>query len=337
MKGKPTFLQLAAFVVGLVIAAGANAQHEASDVDEPRAETTDESRLQPSEPDEDSTDVGRQVQASSGKARYSEEASRRYLVQLRKLQEAMKENLGLSRAQTEAVDQLFRNYLHGLKEDRGRRRPSGSNPNDVEKLKDLRARLREARKAGDNETVQELRGEFRRMRQTGGSAAALPASQFIKKIEAELDEDQRPGFQSLLKRLRIGASADEDRGGLQRLRRAVMSPGLGLTDEQRRTIQAIFRKGLVSTAQAARASAEGAEITTQVRADVLKVLTPEQRTKMETMLRAGADRSRGLRRPGATHPPRPTKRPDDDEAEESADQPQETSDETEPDEAGNAP
>ncbi len=323
MNGTRTYLQRAALAVGLVILTAIQARHEALAVDDRKTQSTDtdEVQLQQDERDQQQSEVDEQSRVPLGGARRAEEVSHRRITRLRKLQDAMRRKLELSRSQTEAIERLFREYLDDLKKDDGRRRPFGMKPKDAEKLKGMRARVVEARKSGDEDTARELREQLRQMMRARTSPADLTAPQFIKKLEAELDEDQRPAFQTLVKRLRIGALPSAGRGELRTLWRIVMRPDVDLADEQRRTIQGIIRKGLTEAGGTEQESNEGEDIAAQVRAKVFKELTTEQRITVEALLKESAGRSRKSRRPEVPRQPRPTKHADDEGAEQRADEP----------------
>lgn len=229
---------------------------------------------------------------------------RRQIAQLVKLQSAMKKKLGLTGTQKEAVDQLFKTYVRSLNDKEGRRRPFGVNPTDGNELKSLREQLNEARKAGDEEAVRKLRGQFRQMLQTRTTAMALTLDQFFAKVVEELDEKQRRGFRSLIKRMRIGDVRQSHRGDLRRLLRMVMNPDVGLSSEQQQALRTVFRRGSVAIAQAERDGADNVdELTAKLRADVLNELTPAQRAAVEAALQENAARDRKRKAAGVGQRP----------------------------------
>ncbi len=231
---------------------------------------------------------------------------------LKKLWDAMKSELDLRKEQEKAVDGLFRDHMRSLREGRNHRRPFGVSREDAKELKNLRDKLREAQKAGDKETTRELGRQLRGIKEARGTAVADTTTQFIEKLAEALNEDQRPAFRQLVKRLQIRNRPEVRAVALRRLWRATRHPDVGLSDEQRRTVQAALRKGFLSTAQAGRDANTPEEVMADVRAEVFKELTPEQRVKVEAMLEADKSRDRARNRPEATPDDRPPQPADDD-------------------------
>lgn len=223
--------------------------------------------------------------------------TRRLVVQLRKLQSAMKERLDLNPTQQEAVDGLFATYRQSLRDYRGRRQASG--PGGLAELKRLREEMRAATKTGDTETARRLRAQFRQTLRTRSTPAAPATSQFLKRLSAELDENQRKLFHAIARQLRIGTSPSM-RNGLRRLWRTVIRPEVALTDRQRQTVVSIIRKGFASVAEARRTGDAGAveRAAGQVRGEVLAELTVVQRAKVLATEASGDRRTSGRYRDG---------------------------------------
>lgn len=231
---------------------------------------------------------------------------------LKKLWDAMKSELDLRKEQEKAVDELFRTHLRSLREGRNHRRPFRAGPGNAKKLKNLRDKLREAQKAGDKETTRELGRQLREIKEARGTAVADTTTQFIEKLAEALNEDQRPAFRQLVKRLQIRNRPEVRAVALRRLWRATRHPDVGLSDEQRRAVQAALRKGFLSTAQSGRDANTPEEVMADVHAEVFKELTPEQRVKIEAMLEAEKGRDRARNRREATPDDQPPQPADDD-------------------------
>ncbi len=267
-----------------------------SDDSEPRSEASTDATQDAAgqaEPEEDRAHSDAQSRFGRREPGQWEQTARRQVTQLGRLQEQMRSELKLTRKQEESTDNLFRNHLRSLKNSGRGRRPFGANASDTDALKVLRNRMIEAKKAGDDETLRDLRREFRQSMESRGRSTTLTTSQFLMRIRAELDEGQRDGFQALIERLKIGASPAGHRSGIRSLWRAVVRPNVGLSDEQKMSIQAVLRDGLTGTAQANSESDERGDIAARVRAEVFGQLSKEQRATVEANLETTDGRTRG--------------------------------------------
>ena len=267
-----------------------------------------EERAADREPDEQGRDAGRMEAEArrdqedvEDRARHrpapvdarAEVRVRRQITQLTKLQTAMKEKLDLSREQEEAVDQLFQDYFRDLKDKKSRPKPFGANRGDREALTELRKKMTEAHKKGDNETLQKLRQELREKMRPRSSAVSGSMSQLFSQVANELDEEQRPRFRNLIRSLRIGSAPRAPGGELRTLWRAVMRPDNDLSEEQQKTARNLLRDGFKAIGEVESDDAKVKEITARVHADILAQLTAEQRVKVEAALEAEKKRGRG--------------------------------------------
>lgn len=305
MKRTQAHFQLAILLTGLLaVSSSAFFQNEArgwGGDDEGAIRDASETAAQPSE----EPDAGvEKLRSQTPEAGQSGSTIRRRMAQLAKLQSAMKKKLDLTGKQKEAVDRLFKTYFRSLSDKAERPRPREADPVHGDALEGLREQLKEAKKAGDEEAVRQLREQFRQKRQTRTSAIPPTLDQFFATVAAELDEKQRPGFRGLIKRMRIGDVRQSRRGKLRRLLRTVMNPGVGLSSEQQQVLRTLFRDGALAIAHAERAGDDSVdELTAKLRHDVLKELTPAQRVEVEAALRA--DAARGRNRKAAGGPRRP--------------------------------
>lgn len=305
MKRRRTHFQLAILLTGLfAVSSSAFVQQQEGDSSEEGEGAIRDVPLTGIQPAEDPAEGVEKRGASTPEAGPSGFVARRRIAQLVKLQSAMKKKLDLTGNQKEAVDGLFKTYFRGLSEKEDRPRRLGADTGDGKALEGLREQLKEAKKAGDEDAVRQLRKQFRQERQTRTTGKALTLDQLFAKVAAELDEKQRQGFHRLTKRLRIGDVRQSRRGELRRLLRTVMNPDVGLSSEQQQTLRTVFRKGAIAIAQAQRGGGDSIdELTAQLRKDVLEELTPAQRVEVEAALRADAARNRNRKAAGIAKRP----------------------------------
>ncbi|MGB2985979.1 MAG: hypothetical protein WBE26_08855 [Phycisphaerae bacterium] len=285
MKRTYVHFGLAALLVMCWIQNATIAQVDDTAADDQRDQAVDDATAAGDKPGRDQVDVDEgESQASDRQARKRGAFATRRIAQLKKLQEAMNKKLDLSKEQEQTIDQLFSEHLRKLEEGQGRRSAFAGSPKDAEELKVLRDKLIEARKAGDQETLHKIRKQFREKLREDFAAKKRTAPDIIEKLAAELDENQRSEFHKLVQRLWTGESHHPRPDGLRKLWRAVMKPDMGLSEEQQRAIRETLRGGFASIAEAGKDKKKVREITNQVRADIFKELTPEQRAKIEATL-----------------------------------------------------
>lgn len=222
----------------------------------------------------------------------SKAAVRRQIARLNKLRTAVNKELGLSSSQRSAIDRLFRDYIDTLGGSRGRLHPFGTGASDRDEMASLRTRMRAARKAKDERAARRLREEFRAKMNMRKTAVALSLDDFLRKVDALLRARQRTAFQKLVRNAQVRQGRQRSQNGdLRKLWRAVSRPAVGLSDQQRRAITLIIRDSADAMAQSRREGGDIAEITAQVRLEVLGELTNSQRIKMEVALGLRAKRS----------------------------------------------
>lgn len=291
MKTTRRGLLSVALFLELVVPTSSIAQQDERDVDRKRDQQLRDAGTSESTARDDQADVDDTGSRQPGAADHRPESRiRRQVVQLTKLQTAMKKELDLSHNQEEAINQIFKDHLRALKETKSRQRPFGVKPEDANELRQLREKMVKAHKNGDQENLEKLREEFREKMQSRSTTGAVTISQFLKRVEAELNEEQRPKFRNLTRRLRIGSAARTRSGELRALWRTVMRPDISLSDEQRQTIHGILRDGFVAIGEVESDSDEAKEITARVQADIFEKLTAEQRAKVEAALESEKNR-----------------------------------------------
>jgi len=323
-----------ALFLGLVVPTSSIAQQDERQVDREQDQRLDDASRSESAARDDQADVddkGSRRPSAAGPR--SESRIRRQIAQLTKLQTAMKKKLDLSRQQEEAIDQLFKDYFRGLKDKKSRPKPFGANRGDAEALAALRKKMTEAYKKGDNETLQKLREELREKMRPRSAGVAASMSQLFSQVADELDEEQRPKFRNLTRRLRIGSASRPPGGELRVLWRAVMRPDISLSGEQRKTARDLLRDGFVAIGEVESDDDKVKEITARVQADIFEKLTAEQRAKVETALESGKNRTPERRRGEARRGQRRGERrpTDDDAGDQEEEEAEEPDDDQEPD------
>jgi Spy/CpxP family protein refolding chaperone len=230
-----------------------------------------------------------------------------HVAQLRQLHEAVKAELPLTDEQKAAIDALFEAHIRTVTTADGRR-PFGVNADDAKAIEELRKRLSAAREAGDQEAVRKLTAEFRELIRSRRQVTGLTTDQFFARVILVLDKEQTEGFRRLIKRLRIGDARGRPADELVGLWRAVLSPEVGLSDEQRRAVHSLRVKASRASAEARKNGDEDriTQINNEIRGEVMARLTPEQREKVEALLARPAKQARTAGTKGTPGPPVPT-------------------------------
>ena len=206
---------------------------------------------------------------------------------LRELQQAMKDELGLSNEQLESTDRLFEDHIGRLQEETASGRAEGSESVDIEELKSLRDQMMEARKAGDIETAKKLREQMleraqkRRIHPPGEST-----SRFIRTVAEQLEKEQLEAFQRLVKRFGFAERERPRPSRLHALFRVVRDPELGLSSEQQRTIHGIVRDTLMAQRPRGGTRPDMDKVADAVRMNIAEHLTPEQNARFDSLLGA---------------------------------------------------
>ncbi len=290
MKRMRVFSRLAVLVFGLVLSNAAMAQQQ-DDVDPDGDKTVREVSPPETEPEEEQVDADDdQAEAINAEPLSVEVPLRRQVMELTKLQNEMKKKLDLSRTQETAIDALFKGYLRTLRQRVGPQRPGGEQSEDTAELWELRRKVIEARKAGDQQTGRQLREQFKQKLRSRSSPTNIGMWQLFDDVSAELDGEQRRSFRKLIMRFPVGHVRRPHGGELRALQRAVMSPDVDLSEEQRQAVRGVMRDGVASVRKMERDSDQAKQIIAKVSADVFEILTPEQRTKVEVILKQDAQR-----------------------------------------------
>ena len=168
------------------------------------------------------------------------------VAKLGKLQASMKERLDLTPEQTRTIDSLFEEHVQSLKESTDRRARHEEQEGGLEEVRQLREQLVEARKAGDKERAQEIRQQMSEKLRQRRSTMPMPTGHFLEKVANELEENQVSTFNALVKRFDLDQMRRPRRNPWGNLMRAVMSPELNLSREQRQAIREVMREQMSS-------------------------------------------------------------------------------------------
>ncbi len=209
-----------------------------------------------------------------------------HIAKLRELQTAAKKELVLSEEQEAAIDGLFDAHVRAVRQSGGQR-PFGVNTEDANAVEELRKKLNAAREAGDQDELRKLTSQFKELVQSRRAATGLTTDQFIAKVAAVLDKNQAAAFRKLINRMRFGDARGAPSENLTRFWRAILHPELNLSDEQRRSIHELRTKAVKLTAEARSQGKEDElpRIGADLRSEVVVLLTPEQRLKLDEMLK----------------------------------------------------
>ncbi len=233
-------------------------------------------------------------------------AARRHVGLLTKLHEKMEAKLDLSDEQKRAVDELFRDHLKKLKDARSQRRADKAAAVRADEMAELREKMKEARDAGDKDTVNELRKKMRDILKEQRGGVTKGTSEFLGNVRDELEENQVKWFESMVREL--GLDLDEGPGiTVQQLLKAVLSPEIGLSSDQRKAVLDRMRGALLGMDSDARDAGDLDDISPQLRADLRAQLTEAQWTKVEEQIKADAEANKAnekkSERPGERRPP----------------------------------
>jgi hypothetical protein len=232
-------------------------------------------------------------------------AARRHQALIAKLRERMDEKLDLSNEQERAVDALFQTHMKELKNAKGQRRATKEAEKRDDELAELRGKLREARAGGNKEDVNEIRKQMRDILKEQRQGVTKGTAEFLRKVRDELDDEQTKEYEEIVRELGLDL---EDNSGItvQQLFKVVLSPEIGLSEEQRKAVLDRMRGALLGMDTDAKDAGDLGDISSQLRAEVRSDLTPAQWTKVEEMIKADAAAAKaasGEKKPGKSDAP----------------------------------
>ena len=212
--------------------------------------------------------------------------SSRIISRLGKLREELFEKLDLTPQQKKAIGDLFDDYIRSINEHEDQRSGRRVEDTDLAELRALRKQMDEARAAGNKERERELRQQLVDKAQSLRRPEGASTSELIQKTAQQLEDKQLGAFREIVKRFQLD-EAHRSRGGpLRTILRAVRDPDLGLTDEQRRKVGEIVREQISAVPTSERRGDRMDKIAEAVRTEVFKLLTPEQKAKLEVRIKA---------------------------------------------------
>jgi len=266
MKRRLAELGFVMLLIGLSVPSTATAQTDAPGAGQPSPP-----------PSTNEADSERQGRREDGRLR-------RLTAQLDKLREALHEELSLTKNQTTTIDELFREHIKDLRQAWDRRAADPKHEAEREELKQLRERHKEAHESGDSAAIREARKALQDATKRQRNVMTEATSEFLTKVEAALNEDQVSQFKEMRKRFRLDGSDETQVDELRVLMRAARGPELELSPEQKQKLNTII-SGAFLTLDPTGEDESMRAMQTKLREDIMKELTPEQKIKLEAMLK----------------------------------------------------
>jgi len=237
--------------------------------------------------DAPSSDEPEEGTGSARKPETEEGQARRMISVLTKLREKMESKLDLSDEQKRSIRGLFEDHLKTLKATATAKKASaGEKGEKGDELGELRTKLKEAEKNGDKDTVNDLRKQMREMRRERRTGLNKGTSQFLKKVEEKLDDEQKEPFEEMVKEFGLDLESETSEVSVQQLFRAALNPEVGLDQQQKAVVIQRMRASIESMDADTKDSRDLDEISGQLRADLRKEMSPEQWNKVEELLKA---------------------------------------------------
>lgn len=213
-----------------------------------------------------------------------DEAVNRRLAAMVRLRDQLLDELTLSAEQKKNIDRLFDDYMFGLMKPSG---PKALPPPDnfalPREIPELRARLEEAKKAGDASAAKEITGKITYAMMPVMPSVTDPIKFFLDYLISEVPEDQRERTNAIFQRwtnLRVNEVAPDN--PFKQLFRASRDPDLKRTDEQIKKINEILREANKSVSIELRNDADTmTELARKTRPKISEVLDEKQRSQFE--------------------------------------------------------
>jgi len=213
---------------------------------------------------------------------------RQLLRQLPRLQSMMQERLDLTPQQNERISSMFDRQIAGLRDAYLTTKDTKSETQSREEIKEIQRQLIDARKERESERAAELSEKLREILRARQGEEAPSIAPFLAEIRQQLSPTQAPTFDKQVELLGL----DEQAGSAMTLRRfmqAVMSPDVALTVVQRREVREIISEQLSKRENPSSPLESDPQQLTQLQEAVMAKLTPEQRAKVEALLRDTVD------------------------------------------------
>lgn len=211
-----------------------------------------------------------------------------------RLRQMMDEKIQLSGQQAAAINRIFDDYIGDIKESyKGNKRPS--NPNHQNKvipltMAQLQREKQAAEAAGDKAKIDETNQAMSNLRREPQTPGENFSGLLAAKIRQELKPDQIPVFDKVVERWELIVPKGPRTGPVQRLRRALKDPEVGLSAEIQKEVDERLQEALKAARRGAESSEEKMEAeVNKAQEDIFVKLTPEQRKKVEANMRAFKD------------------------------------------------
>lgn len=202
------------------------------------AATADEKeKPQPPNPSEKPAPGARGMDPAADALRFAEQ-----------LREAVNADLALDEEQEAEVSKLFDEYVAAVKAKAAQDRPDPADLEEQrERMQELERQARAAREAGDREQARKLLREARELRAAAMGPMAADVErmthEFTQQVSEQLNDEQRPKFQELVRRFRQRRAPG---GPLSDFMRAVRraSAELDLNRDERGAVQKSIRESV---------------------------------------------------------------------------------------------
>jgi|GEM_PF-2257033 len=227
------------------------------------------------------TAVPTDAQARAPARRSPQEGNRRRLVdRLSHLRALMTEELQLSASQRKSIGDLIDEFERELSSTGA---SSDGQTGKSEEMKDLRKRIFEARKAGDNAQATALRSQWVQLRYAEIAREQADLAAFLGHVEATLTQTQRRRFPRLVDRAGLRPRAEVLGNTLASLTRTLRHPALELSGEQQATVRRIIREEIQKVPRDERRNRGMDAAVPAIRKRVIEVMTPAQRSRFEVL------------------------------------------------------
>lgn len=210
---------------------------------------------------------------------------------IHRLRQMIDEKIKLSPDQAAKINRLFDAYVDDVKASyTGRKRaPREPRPNQLipATMPQLEAQRKKAEAEGDTKKLEEINQAMSDLRREPQVPGENYSEYLTSKVREELKADQVEVFDKVVQRWSLIVPRGPRTGPVQRLRRAVKDPEIGVSadvqkfaDERIQEAMKVARRGSESSEEKLEAEVEAAK------ADIFEKLTPEQRKKVDANIAA---------------------------------------------------
>lgn len=211
------------------------------------------------------------------------------IANIHRLRKMMDEKIQLSPSQTATIDRLFEDYVEDVKNTAVRKKADARQPTENKVLPPTMAQLEKerslAKARGDQEKFDELGKKMSALRKDPVLLSDSGTEFLTAKIKAELKPDQSAAFDVVLDRWNLIVPRGPRTGPFQQLRRALKDPEVGLSAGQQKEADDLLQQALKTVRSGQSSPEKLAEEVEKVKTVVFEKITPEQRKKLEAILR----------------------------------------------------